>query len=279
MREPKPTKPVTLIDSHCHLDFNEFDTNREQILQDCLDLGIQKIILPGVSAKTWQRTLNLSQQYNCLSPALGLHPYFIAEHEDQHLHDLEQRLLSDETIIAVGEIGLDFYDKTSLLENRERQIELFELQLLLAKKHDLPVIIHNRKAHDLAIKLLDKLALKGGIIHAFSGSIQQAQKYSEMGYLLGFGGMSTWPQSRRLRTLLQQLNPEQIALETDAPDMKPYGVTSEFNSPTNLPMIGKKIAEIKGMDYADLAEQTSKQVQQLFKLNFKLTSKKNNETA
>jgi len=234
---------ISLIDSHCHLDFNEFDDDREQVIQDCLNLGVKQIIVPGVSASTWQRTLSVCRQSSCLHPALGLHPYFTEQHTNDHISELDTQLsqLKPE-LIAVGEIGLDFYDKTTPDSERHKQIEIFEAQLALAKKYDMPIIVHNRKAHDLCISLLQQYSLRGGIIHAFNGSIQQANKYSEMGYLLGFGGLSTHPHSSKLQGLLQQLTPSQIALETDAPDMKPYGVDTPFNSPKHLPLIAESIA-------------------------------------
>jgi TatD DNase family protein len=257
---------IELIDSHCHLDFTEFDANRERLIEDCVDLGVTKIIVPGVSADTWQRTLTLCRDHASLYPALGLHPYFIKQHQTKHLATLDDQLRNDKSIIAVGEIGLDFYDKALLAQTREHQLEIFEQQLILAKEYELPVIIHNRKAHDVCIQLLAKYQLKGGIIHAFSGSIQQAQKYSKMGYLLGFGGLATWPRSRRLRTLLEQLKPSQIALETDAPDMKPFGVNSKHNSPEYLPLIGKEIAKIQDTSLAELALETNNSIQRLFNI-------------
>lgn len=246
----------TLIDTHCHIDFSVFDDDRDQVLCQAATLGVQTIVVPAVSASTWQKTIQICSPNSAkaeaseLLLALGLHPIFIAKHQPQHLTELDA-LISQHKPIAIGEIGLDFYQKEL---DREKQLAYFEKQLIIAKRHHLPVIIHNRKAHDECIKLLNQHKLKGGIIHAFNGSIQQAEKYSELGYLLGFGGMLTYQRSRKLRQLAKNLPISSIVLETDAPDMTVAQHAGQRNSPEYLPMVLQELAEIKQMNPSDIAQ-------------------------
>ena len=279
MNQRKNTLVDELIDTHCHIDFAVFDEDREQVLQRAATLGVKTIVVPAVSASSWQKTIRvcspqLDAEESLIPPAegplkleaegsfkpqaegssklllaLGLHPIFIEQHQPQHLTELDT-LVSQHSPIAVGEIGLDFFQKEL---DREKQLAYFSKQLIIAKRHHLPVIIHNRKAHDECIKLLSLHKLKGGIIHAFNGSIQQAEKYIELGYLLGFGGMLTYQRSRKLRQLAKALPINSIVLETDAPDMAVSLHAGQRNSPEYLPMILAELAEIKQMKTSEIA--------------------------
>ena len=273
----------TLIDTHCHIDFAVFDQDREQILCRAATLGVKTIVVPAVSASSWQQTIKIcSPRLNdaegslkppaqgCLKSnaegsaklllALGLHPIFIDQHQPQHLTELDT-LISQHSPIAVGEIGLDFFQREL---DREKQLAYFAKQLIIAKHHALPAIIHNRKAHDECIKLLSQHQLKGGIIHAFNGSIQQAEKYIELGYLLGFGGMLTFQRSRKLRQLAKALPIDSLVLETDAPDMTVAQHAGQRNSPEYLPLILEELAEIKQMNTSDVARACTQNFNNIF---------------
>ncbi|RBP49616.1 TatD family hydrolase [Arenicella xantha] len=267
-----------IIDTHCHLDFAVFDEDRDQVLNRCAINNVQTIINPGVTADTWQRTINLSQSTPTLHFALGLHPQFIEHHQPQHLSQLDT-LIETHRPVAVGEIGLDFYaaqrpqsntggknPESSTQANREKQQLFFVKQLIIAKQHNLPVIIHNRKAHDLCLNLLSDTVVAGGTIHAFNGSIQQAHKYHEMGFMLGFGGMLTYERSSKLRALVKQLPLSAIVLETDAPDMTVSAHQGERNSPEYLPFVLAAVAEIKNLSVEQVAEVTSQNAQRIFNL-------------
>ncbi len=249
-----------LIDTHCHLDFTVFDEDREEIINRAAKLSVNDIIVPSVSQESWQKTITVCAQYKQLHLALGLHPVFIDQHQPQHLTDLD-KLINIHTPIAVGEIGLDFYLKEL---DRNKQIAFFTKQLIIAKRHQLPVIIHNRKAHDECIKILIETGVSGGIIHAFNGSIQQAEKYIELGFLLGFGGMLTYQRSTKLRRLLDNIPLEYVVLETDAPDMTVSQHKGERNSPEYLPYILDVVAMIKGSTPSNVAKITSKNTRKLF---------------
>jgi len=253
---------IKLIDTHCHIDFTDFDDDRDQVIQAASAAQVKDIIVPAVSHDSWHRTIHICEQYPQCHLALGMHPMFINEHQPQHLTALNIAI-EQHSPIAVGEIGLDFYLPDQQL-NREKQMLFFTKQLIIAKQHELPVIIHNRKAHDECLKLLKQHKLKGGIIHAFNGSIQQANKYRELGFLLGFGGMLTYQRSRKLRALLESLPLQSIVLETDAPDMTVQQHRGKRNSPEYIPYVLEAISEISGIQQTEIAEITRANVQQLF---------------
>ena len=251
-----------------------FDDDRNQVLRQSAMLGVQTIVVPSVSASNWQKTIDVctqasnaralaaseTEQVPKLLLALGLHPVFIDQHQPQHLTELDS-LIHQYKPIAVGEIGLDFYLKDL---DRDKQIAYFNSQLIIAKRHLLPVIIHNRKAHDECIELLTQHQLKGGIIHAFNGNIAQAEKYIELGFLLGFGGMLTFQRSTKLRKLAATLPIDSIVLETDAPDMTVSQHTGNRNSPEYLPLILEELAEIKKMDSREIARLCTQNFTHLF---------------
>lgn len=253
---------IAYIDSHCHLDFDDFALDRDDVLKRAKQHGVRDIIIPAVSAQTWQRTIAVCEANLSCHLALGLHPIFIQQHQPQHLIHLNQ-LIESQGCIAVGEIGLDYYLKNL---DREKQLAFFSKQLIIAKQCDLPVIIHNRKAHDECIALLQEHQVNSGIIHAFNGSIQQAEKYQQMGFLLGFGGMLTYARSAKLRKLAAAIDLQHIALETDAPDMTVEQHRGQRNSPEYIPLIAEAVAEIKGVSLQEVAEVTTKNVKGMFGL-------------
>jgi len=242
---------MKLIDTHCHLDIDAFDKDREVVINNARKAGVTKFVVPGVTASTWKRLYSLCLQHADLEFALGLHPYFIDQHQDEDLTELGD-MLGKENAIAVGEIGLDYFDKTL---DREKQLYFFEAQVKIAREYSLPIIVHARKSHDDVIRTVKAASFKsGGIIHAFNGSLQQADKFIELGFKLGFGGMLTYEKSSRLRSLAKQLPIEAIVLETDAPDMTGASHQGERNSPEYLPEVLKVLAEIRRQPQVDLAE-------------------------
>ena len=244
---------MELIDTHCHLDVDEFDADRSIILGRCRAAGINQIVVPAIHAAGWEKLLKLCKQETGLHPALGLHPVYIDSHQDEDLAKLEEKLVSEKPI-AVGEIGLDFF-LTDL--DQQRQQEIFEAQLLIARETGLPVILHVRKAHDQVLAALRRTRVTGGIAHAFNGSLQQAQQYLDLGFKLGFGGTLTYDRSSKIRKLAQDLPLEAIVLETDAPDMVVSQHRGERNSPEYLPEILAALVEVRQEEATRLAEQTT----------------------
>jgi len=247
---------MQLIDTHCHLDNERFSPDRIEIIDRCHERGVTKIIVPATSASGWLQLLMLCETQKSLYPALGLHPMFISSHKDEDIKLLKNWIQDHrQQVVAVGEIGLDYYDEQL---DRKRQQKLFEAQLHIAQETDLPVILHVRKAHDRILKTLKRIPVKGGIVHAFAGSEQQATRYIDMGFKLGFGGTVTYEKSRRIRHLAKNLPLESIVLETDAPDMVVSSHHGERNSPEYLPEVLTSISSLRDETAQEIATQTTK---------------------
>lgn len=253
---------MEIIDTHCHLDVSAFDQDRADVLARCRSRGINRIVIPAIEAESWNNVLDLCKSEKGLYPALGLHPVFIEKHQAADVNKLA-KLLETVSPVAIGEIGLDFYIKEL---DKQRQIDLFEAQLQLAKKNDLPVILHVRKAHDQVLQLLKKYKLKGGFSHAFNGSLQQAKQYIELGFKLGFGGTLTYENSRKIHQLAKSLSLDAIVLETDAPDMVVESHRGQRNSPEYIMESLLALAKIRNEDMDDIARQTTENANEV--INF-----------
>lgn len=224
-----------LVDSHCHLDFECFDIDRADVLKRCARHSITTIIVPGTQAKRWSTQISICQAYPQLRFALGLHPYFLNSYQPKHLKTLGELIESNaEQIVALGEIGLDH----AIDVERDVQLDIFCRQLALANEYSLPVILHHRKSHNDLIRVLKKERfLNGGIVHAFSGSLQQAMAYVALGFKIGVGGTITYERANKTRDAIRQLPLSSLVLETDSPDMPLMGRQGLRNSPEYLPDI------------------------------------------
>lgn len=255
--------PMALIDTHCHLDVPAFDADRDAVLARARAAGVVGIIIPATHAAGWEGLLSLCAREPDLYPALGMHPMYLDWHDDRHLADLEQRFATT-PLVAVGEIGLDFYVPTL---DPQRQQHLFEAQLAIARSAGLPVLLHVRKAHDQVLATLRRIRVPGGIIHAFNGSLEQGLRYLDLGFLLGFGGMLTYARSSRLRALARALPLDRLVLETDAPDMAVAAHRGERNSPEYLPDCLAALAEVRGIDQDGVAASTTAAARRLLGLS------------
>lgn len=253
---------MKLIDTHCHLDDNIFDSDRDDIINNCSLLGINKIILPATRAKCWDKTIQVSQNHQEIYLTLGLHPIFINEHKTEDLERLKT-LIASHKPVAVGEIGLDFFIKNT---DKKKQTDFFIQQLAIAQEFKLPVILHVRKAHDDILKLLNEFTIPGGSCHAFNGTLNQANRYIELGFKLGFGGTMTYPNARKIHQLAKDIAIQHIILETDAPDMTGHAHKGERNSPEYLVDALNSLAAIKSMDVETVADQTTKNAEALFNI-------------
>ncbi len=243
---------MNIIDTHCHLDFDVFANDRDEVFTRARESGLVGFVIPAVQFSTWDMLIQLCDGYGDVYYALGKHPIFIEEHESSHLQAL-QKYLQVHQAIAVGEIGLDFYDRSLVLD---KQIEFFESQLEIACNFNLPVILHVRKAHEEVLGCLKKYPVCGGIVHAYNGSLQQAQRYMQHNFKFGFGGMLTYERSTKLRKLAKELPVESIVLETDSPDMTVQSHRGERNSPEYLPDCLQALAEIRDLSLQEVAVQT-----------------------
>lgn len=224
---------LPLIDSHCHLDAPEFDADREQVMAEAVQAGVVGIVIPAYVASRWSALLDFCAaprpQGPVCWPALGLHPVHLSAHQDDDLTLLEDLLRKHPEVVAVGEIGLDrFLPELAEPSAWARQVRLFEAQLMLARERDLPVILHARRCHAQILASLKRVGHRsGGILHAFSGSVEEARQYAAHGLHLGLGGPLTWPQSARLRTVATSLPLSALVIETDAPDLVSYPHSSQ----------------------------------------------------
>jgi TatD DNase family protein len=253
---------MNIVDTHCHIDLPVFDIDRADLLKRCQMAGISRIVVPGVMAKTWQHLRQVCDTSPVLYPCFGLHPYYLTEHVTADIDALAQQI-DQHHPIAIGEIGLDFYVQGL---DHKRQQSLFDAQLAVAASASLPVLLHVRKSHDAVLASLRKSRVKGGICHAFNGSLQQADRYIELGFKLGFGGMLTYERSHKLQRLARELPVEAIVLETDAPDMTVASHQGQRNSPEYLPECLQALADARGEDINILAEQTTTNAEEI--LNF-----------
>ncbi|KGK00399.1 TatD family hydrolase [Thalassotalea sp. ND16A] len=248
-------------DSHCHLDFTEFDAKRDELMKKCAQLQIQRFIVPGITAKRWSRVITLCQQSPSAYPCLGLHPWWIEKATYADLLLLEQ-MLAQHPIIAVGEIGID-----GAISDIEKQTEYFTKQLAIAKKHNLPVVVHHRKSHHLIVPELKTIALsRAGVIHAFSGNYQQAKAYIDLGYKLGIGGTITYPRASKTINAVKRIPVESILLETDAPAMPLHGFQGEINTPDKIAVVFEHLLALRTEPADRLAQTIEDNVQQLFNL-------------
>ncbi len=244
-----------LVDTHCHLDASEFDDDRADIAVRAQDAGVARIVVPAVEAANFTIVQALAAEFPWCRYALGIHPLFIARAKEEDIDALKQQL-EQRLPVAIGEIGLDLFIPNPDIE---RQQVFFVAQLKLAHDFDLPVILHVRKSSDLILKHLRRIGVKGGIAHAFNGSFQQAERFMEMGFKLGFGGAMTYDRALHIRELARKLPLEAIVLETDAPDIAPEWLGHRGrNSPHELPAIARVLADLRGLPLAEVIAATGK---------------------
>ena len=258
------------IDTHCHLDAAEFHADAPAVRARARQAGVGRLVIPGVAVNNFQAVRELAHQNGDVY-ALGIHPLYVAQSVDADLAALDAELtlrLDDPRLVAVGEIGLDFFvPELQLSPLREKQEMFYRAQLLLARRHGLPVILHVRRSADRLLKHLRELAPPGGwhgIAHAFNGSAQQAQAFIDLGLKLGFGGAMSFEAARQIRQLATELPLQSLVLETDAPDIPPQwlyqsaqaraaGAVQGRNEPAELPRIAQVLAGLRGMPIEALA--------------------------
>lgn len=249
------------IDTHCHLEAVEFAGEEDQHAQAAAQLGVSQIVIPSVDRASFARVASLARRHSNCSYALGIHPMYVpqaTENDLAALWDALDRGRNDERLVAMGEIGLDFFvPELSQTPLREKQ-ELFLIeQLKMAREFNLPVLLHLRRAQDLLLKHLRRIRPPGGIAHAFNGSFQQAEVFIDLGFKLSFCGTFTRERALQLRRLARELPLDAIVLETDAPDLPPVWVEGRPNSPQELPKIGEALATLRGITPQVLAQATT----------------------
>lgn len=253
------------IDSHAHLDDPRFDQDRENIIESLKDDGIDMVINIGADKESSLSTLELAKKYDNIYAVAGVHPHEASELEEQGL-DWLRELAKEEKIVAIGEIGLDFYYDNS---PRDIQRKWFKAQLQLAKELGLPVVIHTRDAAKETYDILKEAAADGKLkvlMHCYSGSAEMAMDYVKLGFYIALGGAVTFKNARVPRQVALVVPLENLMLETDCPYMTPEPFRGKRNEPKHVKLVAEKIAEIKGVTVDELARATADNAKSFFRL-------------
>lgn len=254
---------MRLIDSHSHIDVAEFDADRDQVLGRARAAGVTRQIVPAIALSGFGKLRDLCHAQAGLHPAYGLHPMYVAEHRPEHLDELAV-WVDREKPCAVGECGLDFHVEGL---DPEAQRSYFRRQLEIAREAGLPVIVHARRALDEVIAALRSVGVaRGGVVHSFSGSVEQARQLWKMGFCIGLGGPVTYPRARRLREIVATMPLEFLLLETDSPDQPLHGRQGARNEPALLAEVCTCIAELRAAEPAMIAAATTRNAERLFNL-------------
>jgi len=263
-----------LIDSHCHLDFSKFDRDRDAVVRRAREAGVELIINPGYNLESSRRAVALTERYPEVYAAVGVHPHEAKTVTDEAIAEL-RLLAAQPKVVAIGEIGLDFYRD---LSPRDVQRRVFRQQLALATELGLPVIVHDREAHSEVMAILAenlKFQISNlkvgdsklkGVLHAFSGDRAMAEKVFDLGFCLGIAGPVTFRNARRLRALVRELPLKRLLIETDAPYLAPHPYRGKRNEPARVALVAAAVAELHGVGKTEVGEQTAAATRQLFGL-------------
>ena len=248
-----------LVDSHCHLDFPEFDL--AAVLARCQAAGVGKIVIPAVAQWNWARIAGLCATDARLYAAYGLHPLYLSDHAAAHIAALEA-WLDTHAAVAVGECGLDY----AVQGDRARQQWFFEAQLDVARRYDFAAIIHARQSLEEVLHTLKRFAGLRFVVHSFTGSDQQLERLFALGGVIGIGGTATYPRAQRLRRQIARLQAGQFVLETDAPDQPLFGRQGRMNEPYLTRAVAEEVARLQGVTQEEVARESSATVERLYKM-------------
>ena len=252
-----------IIDTHAHYDDEQFDTDRDELLKSMHDGGIGLIVNAASTLESWGKIQRLTEEYPFVYGAVGIHPDEAGTLTEEHMSEME-RLSDLEKIVAVGEIGLDYYWDN---ESHDVQKKWFIRQLELAKKKDMPVIIHSREAAADTMEIMRGYASgMRAVIHCYSYSVEMAREYVKMGYYIGIGGVVTFKNAKKLINVVKEIPLTSIVLETDCPYLAPVPYRGKRNSSLYLPYVAEKIAEIKGVSIEEVVRQTEENSRMLYDL-------------
>ena len=254
-----------MIDSHCHLDFPQFDADRDAVLARSAAAGVAAIVNPGADLESSRRAVALAARVANVYAAVGVHPHDAATLDGPALAELRQ-LAAHPKVVAIGEIGLDYYRD---LSPRDRQRAAFDTQLALAAELNLPVIVHQREAAVDALAALRAWAgggHPGCVLHAFAGEEAVADEAAALGFYLGLGGPLTYQNARRLPEIVPHLPPDRLLLETDAPYLPPHPHRGQRNEPAYLVLVARRLAELREMSLGVLASQVAENTRRVFRL-------------
>lgn len=245
------------IDTHCHI-VSEYYDDIDEVIKNAIDNGVLKIIINGYNMQSNREVLELVKKYDIVYGALGIQPEELYDYNDDSLKFIEEHI-NDEKIIAVGEIGLDYHYDT----DKKLQKELFKRQLEIAYKYNKPVIIHSRDCIQETYNILKESKVKG-TMHCYSGSKEMALEFIKIGFLIGIGGVSTFKNAKNIVDVIKYIPLEYIILETDSPYLTPEPYRGKRNEPMYIPIVAKRVADIKGLDIKEIERTTTDNARRLF---------------
>jgi TatD DNase family protein len=251
---------VKLIDSHCHLDFPAFDSDRDRVLQRAIQHNICDIVIPGTQSIYWRRIKNICDTNDHLHACYGLHPYWADKHQDEDIDALVNFIDSNKPV-AIGECGLDFRKQHA---DREIQLHFLEAQFAIACDRNLPVVVHAVNATETIIQTIRNFKNLHGMIHSYSGSSEQARKLIELNFLISISGRVTFDNAKKIKRVVKEIPLSSLLVETDAPDQADQNNTGTRNEPAYLINTVKAIAELKQTSVTSIAERTTANAKKLF---------------
>ena len=249
-----------LIDSHAHLEMREFDSDRHDVIERAGLAGVDCIVTVGTNPGLSRKALSIAHQYKNIYATVGVHPHDVAKAGDKSFDELKA-LAQDPKVVAYGEIGLDYFRNIS---SQEKQLESFGMQLELAKELNLPVVIHDREAHQQSLETVKASGVRRGVFHCFSGDYEMAKKCIDLGFYISIPGVVTYDKSKTLQDVAARTPLSSLLVETDAPYLTPVPHRGKRNEPSYVIHTAKKVAEIRGMPLEEVARQTSLNALNLF---------------
>lgn len=251
-----------LIDSHAHLEMKEFDSDREEVIKRAGNEGVDFIVTVGTNLKLSQKAVALAGKYENIYATVGVHPHDVAHTDENTWGSLKELVNTNrEIIVAYGEIGLDFFRNIS---PKEKQIEVFGRQLELASELNLPVVIHDREAHEQTLKIVKSSGVRRGVFHCFSGDYEMARQCIDLGFYISVPGVVTFDKAKTIQDVVQRLPLSSMLLETDAPYLTPVPHRGKRNEPSFIINTAKKVAEIKKIPWEEVAQATACNTMNLF---------------
>jgi TatD DNase family protein len=249
-----------LIDSHAHLEMKEFNPDREEVIERARQAGVSYIVTVGTNLAQSRKALSLARQHENIYATVGVHPHDVARADSKTFDDLCE-IARDPKVVAYGEIGLDFFRNIS---PREKQIEMFNLQLELAVQLKLPVIIHDRDAHEQTLRMVKASGVRRGVFHCFSGDYSMARQCIDLGFYISIPGVVTFDNAKTIQDVAQRVPLSSLLLETDAPYLTPAPHRGKRNEPSLIINTAKKVAQIKGLPWEEVADVTARNTMNLF---------------